>query len=146
MRRFIKVTVGSNSEESIIFGSTTMVPAKDVCPAASLNMVAVLDLESNIYMYTGPTQVPATTHSHCLIATLQRLSAHSHTALYDTSRVKLFYFRFQCSSSLSCHLGIAPVSPLHQSHRVGAPSLPRADQEVREKLSLALSSSTRPVM
>ncbi|CAH1791675.1 unnamed protein product [Owenia fusiformis] len=47
----------SNDQSQLIFGAVSIVQARDAVSLPSLNMVLVLDLNSTLLLYTGPTKV-----------------------------------------------------------------------------------------
>lgn len=55
--RCIKLSTSNSADESVIFGSAVDIAAKDACPAPNLSMMLVLDLESNIHIYSGVVKV-----------------------------------------------------------------------------------------
>jgi len=60
----IKLELSNSGDRSVIFGTAINISAKDACPAPSMNMMLLLDLESNLYLYTGSIQVTRQKHHH----------------------------------------------------------------------------------
>jgi len=87
--RCIKLGSSNVASDLIILGSSVNIPAKDACHAPSLNMIVVLDLESNIRLYSGSVQVCSSTSLNCLFLVLLVVSTLTHFSLRSNSFCKI---------------------------------------------------------
>ena len=55
--RCIKINQSHSATETVIFGNGVNISAQDACTVPTLNMIVILDMDSNIYLYSGPVQV-----------------------------------------------------------------------------------------